>query len=109
MSKWTDLEKRVNPSFTGTFGGDPVSYLPAGSPTNLFPMVLVSADPEDVEGFEPAYCHAWAPADLFPVAPQAGDRIVVADGREFVVFAVHGETMDGALEPQTYWLSLNLA
>ncbi len=109
MSNWSDLETRINPAFTRVFGQDTMSYRPAASISNPYDIVLVIASPENIEGIEPAYCHAWAPANLFEATPQKGDRVVAADGREFVVFGVHPQTMDGELEPQTIWLSLNLA
>ncbi len=109
MSNWSDLETRINPAFTRVFGANSMTYTPVADLSNPYDVALVIADPVNIEGIEPAYCHAWAPANLFEATPQRGDRVTAADGRQFVVFGVHAQTMDGELEPQTIWLSLNLA
>lgn len=109
MSNWSDLESRCNPAFSRTFGQDAMTYQPKDDISDPYDIVLVIGSPENVEGVDAAYCHAWAPADSFHSQPQQGDVLIASSGREYTVFSVHTQTIDGALEPQTIWLSLNLA
>lgn len=96
---WSDLEGRVNPSFTRVFGEDPATYSPRGAEPHS--LTVVFGRPDHIEGIEPAYRHAWVNLADFSVDPAPGDLLTMADGNAYTVFSVHRE---GA----GVWLSLNL-